>query len=191
MPATITARHLLAGLAAAGLALAAAPAFSQTVEELTVVGSYGPDGRPQTLSRIVDISDLDLRTDAGVDLMKLRVRDTARDICRELNAQDHPRELSLQQACIDQAVASAAMQQRTAIAQARASQSYAEAVPAPAYVAPSAETYSESANATVPAESTYTITTVTNGPVPDTAENRARFGGPMSNGGRRTAPAGN
>lgn len=32
---------------------------------------------------------------------------------------------------------------------------------------------------------------VTNGPVPDTRENRARFGGPMSNGGRRTRPAGN
>lgn len=32
---------------------------------------------------------------------------------------------------------------------------------------------------------------VTNGPVPDTAENRARYGGPMSNGGRRTRPAGN
>lgn len=32
---------------------------------------------------------------------------------------------------------------------------------------------------------------VTNGPVPDTRENRARYGGPMSNGGRRTTPAGN
>lgn len=191
MSAKLSPRHLLAGLAAAGLALAAAPALSQTVEELTVVGSYGSDGQPQTLSRIVDISDLDLRTDAGVDVMKLRIRDTARDICRELNAQDHPRELSLQQACINQAVASAAMQQRTAIAQARASTVYAEAAPAPSYVAPTAETYSSDASATVPAEPTYTMTTVTNGPVPDTAENRARFGGPMSNGGRKTAPAGN
>lgn len=191
MPAKIPTRSLLAGLAAAGLALAAAPAFSQTVEELTVVGSYGPDGRPQTLSRIVDISDLDLRTDAGVDVMKLRIRDTARDICRELNAQEHPRELSAQQSCITQAVASAAMQQRTAIAQARAAQIYAEAAPAPVYVAPSAESYTADVSATVPAEPTYTMTTVTNGPVPDTAENRARFGGPNSNGGRRTAPAGN
>lgn len=32
---------------------------------------------------------------------------------------------------------------------------------------------------------------VTNGPVPDTPENRARFGGPDSNGGERTAPVGN
>ncbi len=32
---------------------------------------------------------------------------------------------------------------------------------------------------------------VTNGPVPDTRENRAKYGGPMSNGGRHTAPKGN
>lgn len=32
---------------------------------------------------------------------------------------------------------------------------------------------------------------VTNGPIPDTAENRARYGAPISNGGRRTRPAGN
>lgn len=32
---------------------------------------------------------------------------------------------------------------------------------------------------------------VTNGPVPDTVENRARYGGPISMGGRRTKPAGN
>ncbi|HEY1447633.1 MAG TPA: hypothetical protein VGF33_03785 [Caulobacteraceae bacterium] len=32
---------------------------------------------------------------------------------------------------------------------------------------------------------------VTNGPVPDTPANRAKYGGPMSNGGRRTAPVGN
>lgn len=35
------------------------------------------------------------------------------------------------------------------------------------------------------------IEVITNGPVPDTAENRARFGQPMSNAGKRTAPAGN
>jgi hypothetical protein len=36
-----------------------------------------------------------------------------------------------------------------------------------------------------------TTSTVTNGPVPDTAENRAKYGAPMSNAGKRTAPAGN
>jgi hypothetical protein len=32
---------------------------------------------------------------------------------------------------------------------------------------------------------------VSNPPVPDTADNRARYGGPTSNGGRKTAPRGN
>jgi hypothetical protein len=32
---------------------------------------------------------------------------------------------------------------------------------------------------------------LTNGPVPDTPANRAKYGGPMSNAGKRTAPAGN
>jgi hypothetical protein len=32
---------------------------------------------------------------------------------------------------------------------------------------------------------------VTNGPVPDTPANRAKFGGPRSHGGKKTAPAGN
>jgi len=32
---------------------------------------------------------------------------------------------------------------------------------------------------------------VSNGPVPDTAENRAKYGQPMSNGGKRTRPVGN
>ena len=32
---------------------------------------------------------------------------------------------------------------------------------------------------------------VTNGPVPDTAENRKKYGGPMSHAGRHTKPAGN
>jgi len=36
-----------------------------------------------------------------------------------------------------------------------------------------------------------TTTTTTNGPVPDTRENREKFGGPNSNAGRRTAPKGN
>lgn len=34
-------------------------------------------------------------------------------------------------------------------------------------------------------------TMVTNGPVPDTRANRAKFGRPLSNAGKKTAPAGN
>ena len=38
---------------------------------------------------------------------------------------------------------------------------------------------------------TVTTRTVTNGPVPDTAENRAKYGQPLSRAGKRTTPAGN
>lgn len=41
------------------------------------------------------------------------------------------------------------------------------------------------------APGTITTTLVTNGPVPDTAENRRRFGGPMSRAGKMTTPVGN
>jgi hypothetical protein len=33
--------------------------------------------------------------------------------------------------------------------------------------------------------------TMTNGPVPDTAANRARYGGPLSNAGKKSEPRGN
>jgi hypothetical protein len=36
-----------------------------------------------------------------------------------------------------------------------------------------------------------TNVTTTNGPVPDTPENRKKYGKPMSNAGKRTAPRGN
>ena len=47
-----------------------------------------------------------------------------------------------------------------------------------------------------PADQAYTLkagdpNVITNGPVPDTPENRKLYGGPMSNGGRHTAPKGN
>jgi hypothetical protein len=41
------------------------------------------------------------------------------------------------------------------------------------------------------ANASFTTQTVTNGPVPDTAENRAKYGQPMSRAGKRTAAAGN
>lgn len=42
-----------------------------------------------------------------------------------------------------------------------------------------------------PASATVTTTTVTNGPVADTPENRAKYGAPMSRAGKRTAAKGN
>ena len=50
---------------------------------------------------------------------------------------------------------------------------------------------SEMYSAPAPMQPEVNTRLVTNGPVPDTPENRERFGGPNSNGGRRTAPAGN
>ena len=43
----------------------------------------------------------------------------------------------------------------------------------------------------VGAPSAAVSTTVTNGPVPDNAANRAKYGGPMSHKGRASAAAGN
>ena len=45
--------------------------------------------------------------------------------------------------------------------------------------------------ASTDASATVTTSVVTNGPVADTPENRAKYGAPMSNAGKRTAPSGN
>jgi len=37
----------------------------------------------------------------------------------------------------------------------------------------------------------YTLDIITNGPIPDTPENRAKYGAPLSNAGKRTAANGN
>jgi len=68
------------------------------------------------------------------------------------------------------------------------------AQPAPA-AAPAASTgvaASTSVTTADPASgATVTVTTLTNGPVPDTKENRAKYGQPMSNAGKRTPAKGN
>jgi hypothetical protein len=48
-----------------------------------------------------------------------------------------------------------------------------------------------STTATLPGGATVETQVVSNGPVPDTAENRAKYGKPDSHAGKRTAPAGN
>ncbi len=67
---------------------------------------------------------------------------------------------------------------------ATSSMSTTTAAPTPAAMAPSA------ANST-DASAVVTVNTVTNGPVADTPENRAKYGQPMSRAGKRTAPKGN
>lgn len=51
-------------------------------------------------------------------------------------------------------------------------------------------TVAADASASAPA-ATYTSTMVTNGPVPDTPENRAKYGAPLSRAGKMTAARGN
>lgn len=75
---------LCAALTTAGLALIATPASTQSVEELTVTGVYGPGREPQRLSMGVSYADLDLRTQFGQDELKRRIDVTARYLCNKL-----------------------------------------------------------------------------------------------------------
>lgn len=148
------ARRLGLCAAAAGLALAAAPASAQpaadpddayatTVAPLTVVGRLGPNG-PNTLSRVVSIADLDLRYDRDVREMQRRIRTTARQVCEDLGEHGGP---GVTPSCEDAAVRSAQRQSRFAIAQARSNVEYAYV--APVYP-PYAGEYAPPASAVIP-----------------------------------------
>ena len=178
---------MIGGVFAAALFGVAGVANAQPpVEELTVVGHYGPRGEVQSLSQVVNIDDLNLSVRADRNELGRRIDMAARDVCRRLGEPFHATGPS----CERDAVASTRPQIRLAMAQARNRGAYglAYAAPpppdyAPAAYAPAAGTYGS--------EASVTVQTVTNGPVPDTAANRARFGGPMSRAGRHTSAAGN
>lgn len=178
-----------AAAAAAGLAAVALPALAQpTVGEVVVIAPQG-----DSLSEPVSYADLDLTTTTGRAVLHERIREAAADVCYRLQTDDRTGS-SVAPGCVSDAVDRARDQERRAYAQAE-NQAYAYAPPPPpAYVppppaadetAPAVSAYGE------PAAATVTTETVTNNPVPDTAQNRARYGGPMSNGGRMTTPAGN
>jgi hypothetical protein len=65
--------------------------------------------------------------------------------------------------------------------------SVAEAAPPPA---PAADTSAIAATSTA-TNASFTNITVTNGPVPDTMENRQKYGQPLSRAGKRTAAKSN
>ncbi|MDB5494656.1 MAG: UrcA family protein [Phenylobacterium sp.] len=181
--------RIFASLAVAAFAAAgAAPAFAQTVEQLTVTGQWNGRGEPPaSLSRVVAYDDLDLRLANDQRALRQRVQTAARDICDQLG-EPRPGPANLGHSCEDVAVAGAMDQVRLAVADAmtRTGPAYAVVAPPPppaAYVAPAATSYGQAAS--------YTTETITNGPVPDTPANRARFGGPMSHAGKHTAAAGN
>ena len=82
----------LAALAFAGAAALAVPAAAQTYYYEPTVGEvvvtplgpmYDRDGRV-SLSRVVSYADLDLTTYGGQQILRQRIRATARDICRQL-----------------------------------------------------------------------------------------------------------
>jgi UrcA family protein len=182
-----------------GLAGAALPALAQpvdettTVEGLTITGHYRVDDNVRSLSAAVPYDDLDLTTAAGRDVLKQRIRATAHDLCDRLGETNTANAIA--PSCEQDAWDNARSQIHAAVASARMPD-YAYIGPYETYMAtaPSAPAYSQDVAATeptAPAAPTYTTQTVTNGPVPDTAENRARYGGPVSRGGQATRPDGN
>ena len=174
-------RYLALATLTAAAALCAAPALAQTIDELTVTG-HGP--RARSLSEAVSYADLDLTLRADRATLQRRVSDTAGRLCNELN-QDPASHHNMGKSCKDIAI-------RDAMGQVR--QAFADASSSPAYV----DAFGTPTSATVPDvpyasadSSTYSVSTVENAPIPDTPANRARYGGPMSRAGQRTAARGN
>lgn len=194
---------LLPALAAAGLglgaALAAAPASAQTVSELIVTAPWSGHGpAPRELSTNVSYADLDLRNPGDRRVLHDRIEHAAYRVCDRINAQPRSPH-NLNRSCQDRAMRDAMAQMSVAVATAEATAPrYAVVAPPPpapevAYEAPTTEPpAAEAPSATsYGQQASVTVQTVTNGPVPDTTSNRARFGGPMSNAGKRTAARGN
>jgi UrcA family protein len=193
----LTSRRLYA-VVAAGVVLAGTPAFAQTVDELTVTGRLGPDGAPRSLSQAVSYGDLDLRLASDQAALKSRVKDAARDLCDRLG-ESNTAYAPIVPSCRDAAYNDAISQVKMAVAEAPARNAYASAqaadasavAPMDSDMAAAPDTYVAPAAAVAMPAPTYTVRTVTNGPVPDTAENRSRFGAPLSRAGMNTAPSGN
>ncbi len=129
--------HLIPACAALALGVVvAAPASAQyaysaydhgsnvsSVDEMVVAGRYRHSDR-DTLSRAVSYRDLDLASYSGRQELQMRIRVTARDICRELG--ESPRSGSaLTRSCEADAVRSARGQVRVAVARAEARSAYA------------------------------------------------------------------
>ncbi|MBW8815511.1 MAG: UrcA family protein [Caulobacterales bacterium] len=113
-----------AGLAGAAALAAAVPAAAQTVydDDATTVGEVvvhgarlGPDGRPDRLSEPVSYADLDLSTWDGRNVLRHRIRDTARRLCDEVNGPGGGVGDGLTRSCEDDAVRSASAQMHIAV----------------------------------------------------------------------------
>lgn len=164
---------------AAVLAAGSAPALAQSVEELVITGHAHGD-RPATASRRVSYGDLNLTQAGDRAMLKHRIVAAAKDVCREVG-EDAPLRGNLGRSCQDNSIREAMVQVRMAFADAETYQAFAANDLGPM----DAGAYTSNVSATV------ADTTVTNGPVPDTVANRARYGGPTSMAGQRSRPKGN
>lgn len=91
-------------------------------------------------------------------------------------------------------IAGAAMAEDTAVnpSTSASSQPSASSTSVPAQAAtPASGNVVSSTTKTLDDGSTLTTEVISNGPVPDTKANRARYGQPLSHAGRMTAPRGN
>ncbi|HEY3948721.1 UrcA family protein [Phenylobacterium sp.] len=172
--ATLTASAAL--MAAPALAQPAQPAYDTSVEALTVTGHL-PGFRIRSLSERVSYADLDLNYAGDRRRLEIRVNSAARRVCTQLN-EASPSAANLGKSCQDRAV-------RDAMGQIH--QAYADASSSSAYV----DRYGTPTSATEPDPDAYGPQISTNGPIPDTPANRARYGAPLSAAGKRTSAIGN
>lgn len=189
-------RYLALATLAAAATLVGAPAFAQSVLEEVTVTVHGLQNEEQTKSQAVSFADLDLTKKADRQKLGLRVADTAHDLCEAMNEPGPRSPDNFGHSCEEIAVRNAKVDIKQAVAAARGADYAQTAFADPEWNVASADanaasTSATEASATEPATATLTIETVTNGPIPDTAENRARYGQPLSNAGKHTAPAGN
>lgn len=172
----------------AGLSTAL-PAFAQSsLDEVTVTGRYGAGNDIRSLSAPVSYRDLDLTTMAGQDELKLRIKNTARGLCNELGESNSASGVT--PACDTAATADAWKQAKMAIAGATPRTGMTMGANAGGDMGASMSSPAPAATG-YGAPASYTTSTVTNGPVADTPQNRATYGQPMSHAGKRTSPAGN
>jgi UrcA family protein len=159
-----------AGLA--GLAFAV-PILAQTIDELVITG-HSARARAETLSERVSYADLDLTQARDRGMLRQRVNAAAGRVCDQLG-EARPAAGNLGQSCQEVAVRGASEQMRYAFAAARSGPAYAGS-------------YAVQASATAPAYAAAGLSA--SSPVPDTPQNRARYGAPLSRAGRHTAADG-
>ena len=126
-------RSFGAALASAAAFAVAAPAAAQVydsardadpvLDEVIVTGPMTPDG-PASLSRVISLRDLDLAWPEDREVLRIRIRDTARGLCRALG-EDASGPSPLIPRCEDRAIRNVRPQVRLAIDQAYARARYA------------------------------------------------------------------